>query len=227
MGRKIFISYKYGDSNVFPLKSPIGEFVEPTKVRDYIDELQKLLAADDHINKGEADGEDMSDFKDSTIESKLRDKIYDSSITIVAISPNMKESGKAETDQWIPWEISYSLKEHSRDGRTSRTNAVLAVVLPDKNNSYGYYLNQNTCCSSKCRSLKTYTLFQILRDNMFNAKDLIGSPCDNGDKVYTGDSSYIYSVNWDKFKANIGYYLDKAVELNGNIDKFNITKLVS
>lgn len=153
MGRKVFISYKYGDTSVQRLnRTP---WYQLTKVRDYVDELQELFAEEDQINKGELDGEDLSSFKDETIKSKLRDKIYDSSVTVVLISPGMKEIWKAESDQWIPWEISYSLREATRGDRTSRRNGVLAVVLPDSNGLYSYMMEDKTCCKSGCTLLHT------------------------------------------------------------------------
>lgn len=222
MGRKIFVTYKYGDTNVLAL-----EDITTTKARDYVDVLQTLIEAEDHINKGENDGESLGDFKDSTIESKLRDKIYDSTITIVLVSKGMKDTWLIEKDQWMPWEISYSLKEHSRDGRTSQTNAVLVVALPDQYGSYSYYIDEDTCTACHCRTIKTDFLFRIMKNNMFNIKNPERSDCTNHDaasKPYTGYSSYMHSVKWSDFEPDINKYIDISYEIHGNIDDYNITK---
>ena len=221
MGKKIFVSYKHSDSSVYPLNHGLTR----TTVRDYINVLEARLGAN-NIYKGEHDDEDLSYFKDSTIQSYLRDKIYDSSITLVIISPFMKEVFTPETDQWIPWEISYSLKEHSRDGRASRTNAILAIVLPDQSNSYNYYLEHKSCCSSGCIIHKTSRLFQILRKNMFNVKIPNSVDCQQGITIYKGDASYIPSIKWNRFLNNIEGYLDRIININANIDDYQIIKEV-
>ena len=85
----------------------------------------------------------MNSLADSTIESKLGDKIFDSSVTIVFISKGMRENNKPDKDQWIPWEISYSLREQSRQSANSKTNTVLAVVLPDESGNYEYFMQRD------------------------------------------------------------------------------------
>jgi hypothetical protein len=219
MGKKIFISYKYADNKVQSLPNIIN-----TTVRDYVDELQAKIDKSDHINKGEDDGEDMSTLSDSTIASKLGDKIFDSSVTIVFISKGMKENTN-EKNQWIPWEISYSLKQQSRQGENSKTNAILAVVIPDENGSYEYFMTSNPNCNSI--SYHTNNIFQILRDNMFNLKDKESNirEC-NGTKIYEGNPSYIHPTKWLNFIHNISHHISIATDIKQNIDKYELVKTV-
>jgi hypothetical protein len=225
MGKKIFISYKYADKLVRQFQGH-SLWNNPTTVRDYVDILQTKIDKSDHINKGENDGEDMSSLADSTIGSKLGDKIFDSSVTIVFISKGMKEN-KPEKDQWIPWEISYSLKEQSRQSGNSKTNAVLAVVLPDDAGKYDYFIEDNTCPYCNCRTLHTPNLFSILKDNMFNIKQPEFSDCQyHTNRPYKGYGSYIHSVKWDDFINNINHYIDIAVEIWRYRDNYNVRKSV-
>jgi len=225
MGRKIFISYKYKDTDV--RQNLLIRFYQnrQTRVRDYVDKLQELIGAE-NINKGEKDGEDMSVLEDETIQSVLGDKIYDSSITLVLISPNMKDPNLSEIEQWIPWEISYSLREQSRNGRTSKTNAVMAIVLPDANNSYAYYLQEHTCPYCNTRTLNTGSLFKVLSVNMFNRYNKTYSTCRHHliNQPETGESSYIPSVKWDDFIADIEENLQRVERIKENIAAYDIKK---
>ncbi len=219
MGKSIFITYKYGDGTVRAMPG-----IQNTTVRDYVDKLQGLLKKEDHINKGELDGQDLSAFKDSTIASILRDKIFSSSVTIIMISPRMKDPAKLESDQWIPWEVSYSLKEHTREGRTSQTNAMLAIVLPDKNGSHEYFLRPEPTCNAVI--VQTETLFKIISENMFNLKVKHFHQC-NGNAVHDDpEPSYIKWVKWDDFVRNIDGWIDPTVAINERIADYKIYKMV-
>lgn len=163
----------------------------------------------------------------------MKNRIYDSSVTVVFISPNIRESGKADRDQWIPWEISYSLKEISRKTKTgksvtSKSNAMVAVVLPDSNGSYSYYLESRTCCSSYCTTHHTDKLFTILAKNKFNLKNPSTRECTNNEgKIWTSPNpSYIGAVKWDAFIADYKKYIDDAIERQDNIDDYTIRKEV-
>jgi hypothetical protein len=228
MGRKVFVSYKYSDSQVQDLNIYEDTFWGKQKVqttaRHYVDKLTDVLEDDDHIYKGEDDDESMESLADSTIVSKLGDKIFSSSVTIVLISKGMKNPFLPEREQWIPWEISYSLKQQDRQGQKSKTNGVIAVVLPDEYGSYEYYITRDDACN--CRNLNTPILFKILSDNMFNVKEPNRRLCNNA-WVYSGDCSYIQSVKWSDFMANPTNYIDKAIELRDRKDKFELRKNIS
>ena len=223
MSHKIFVSYKYHDDNVAQFKR-----AAKTTVRDYVDQLQDILDKEDEIFKGEPDGEDLSNLTEDAIWEKLKDRIYDSTCTILMISKGMREN-KKDIEQWIPWEISYSLKEVNRKTqsgtlKTSSSNAIIALVLPDLDGSYDYYLENKSCCQSGCRLVKTDILFGIVANNMFNKKKLDQVKCDIGSQVYSGEPSYIISVKWDDFKCNVGEYIDRAYKLQNSIEQYDIEK---
>ena len=74
MARKTFISYKYS---------------EATDLRDAI---IKALGTDATFYQGEtSDSPDMTDLQTSTIKKNLTDMMFNTSVLIVIISPNMKQ----------------------------------------------------------------------------------------------------------------------------------------
>lgn len=222
MGKKIFVSYKYADQDVEQL--PGHNWLNPTTVRDYVNKLENYFEYSDHIYKGESDNEDLSDYSENTIWEKLKDRIYDSSVTIIMISPNMKENNRRDRSQWIPWEVSFSLKETTRNDRTSHANAILAIVLPDRTGNYSYYLSQTSCGSTTHHLEK---LFEIIKENKFNKLDADKRLCPQcGYYHYYGECSYIEAVKWRDFICNPNLYINKAVNRQNNIGSFNITKEV-
>ena len=150
LGRKVFVSYKYKDNDV----KKIPDVTQPTWPCDYVDYIKNKVLSDDDIYKGEDSDQDISSWSEDDIWEHLKEKIYDSTITIVLISANMKEPGKWQRSQWIPWEISFSVRETTRNNRTSHRNAILAVILPDQNGSFDYYEKNE--------------LFPILKSNIDN-----------------------------------------------------------
>jgi len=184
MGRRIFVSYKYADTNVQRLNNT--PWYETTKVRDYVDILSAELKKTGELYMGEGNDEDLSGYSDDYIYEHLKDKIYPTSVTIVLVSPNMKVAGRYDKSQWVPWEIYYSIYQANRAGRISHTNAILAVVLPDQYGSYSYMIENKACCPSGCRMLHTDKLFTILKENMFNQVHKDKMDCNIGDNDIEG-----------------------------------------
>lgn len=220
MGRKIFISYKFADSNVQRL--PNKAWYESTTVRDYVDKLETYFDSTNDIFKAESNNEDLSYLSDDAIWEKLKSRIYDSSTTIIMISPGMKEPNRSERSQWIPWEVSFSLKETTRSDRTSHSNALLAVVLPDQFGSYDYYISGQPC---GVVLHKTETLFPIIANNKFNLKNPKKFYCGKcGSYHYQGCVSYIDAVKWEDFILAPNFYIENAHDRRDNIDDYEIHK---
>lgn len=214
MARNVFVSYKYADENVQYLT---GHY--PTKARHYVDELEKLLAAEDQIYYGEHDGEDLSDWSENDIWEELKDRIFPTSCTIVLISPNMKESNRYDKSQWIPWEISYSIRETVRGDRKSHRNAILAVVLPDSNGSYDYALRSNRCCQTGCTTYVNNWMFNIIKENMFNRKNPNRDICTRATTVWHGEFNYIPMVRWDYFVNHVTEQIERAERIKDDYER--------
>lgn len=229
MGRKIFVSYKYADNDV---ENILGSgYWGYCTARHYVDEIERMLGDTDDIYKGESDGEDLSYLAEETLWEKLKNRIYDSTVTVVLLSKGMKEPLKEEKNQWIPQEISYSLKEMPRknkngDSVTSHTNALLAVVIPDRDGNYSYFTENKACCTSGCRTLKKNSpyIFDIIRGNLFNQKVPDCKTCTSGDTIYYGRASYMLCVKWDDFKDNMSGYIDAACDIQSHKEDYDIRK---
>lgn len=191
-----------------------------------MDIIQEKFEDLSHINKGEKEGEDLSNFKDETIASKLRDKIYDSRVTIVLISPNMRDMSQDENDQWIPWEIRYSLREPSRNGRTSHRNAILGVILPDINNSYEYAITETKCGLCSCTHYLLTNSFTILKELVLNRKHPeLKQDCIKSERILLYPHSYMNIAKWDYFIDNIDVCLDTAVQVSEADCGWNMPKI--
>ena len=213
-GNNVFVSYKYGDSDVKQLK-------KDTIVRDYVDELIRIFDKSREVRyRGEKDGNDLSELCDETRRQHLADLIFYTSVTIVLMSPGMYDRSKPEKDQWIPWEISYSMKENKREAGLSHTNAVLAVVLPDRNGSYAYAIEDHNCH----RTIRRNQFFPIIRKNMFNIKRPDKITCECGCNAFRGTCSYIPIVKWEDFTKDYNKCIQQALENRDNSEKFNLFK---
>ena len=221
MEHKIFVSYKFADSQVANLAGQNNSIV-----RDYVDKLENYLDSY-HIYKGAYSGDSTSELQEETIWNKLQDCILDSTMTIIYISPGMIIPGIKEKDQWIPWEVSFSLRTTERKNQngeiyTGKPNAMLAIVLPDTSGSYDYYLQRSTCCAEGCTIHHNHMIFAIMRDNMFNRKAEDKRLCDVRSTIWRGEHSYIRSIRWRDFIENPETYITAAYERQRHIEDYEI-----
>ncbi|MFZ2259078.1 MAG: TIR domain-containing protein [Clostridiaceae bacterium] len=192
MSHKTFISYKYNEAG--NLRNAI------------IDAL-----GDDAIYyQGETSSSpDLSDTSTENIKKSLTNMMYDTSVTIVIISPNMKNSN------WIDWEIEYSLKNIMRKGRTSHTNGVVGVIMK-YNGGYSWLKTTSTngdgCTSSSYDESKVYS---IINNNRFNQNPKAYS-CDVCKTVNALTGSYIAYVEEETFLSDPQKFIDNAYDKSEN-----------
>lgn len=215
MGRNVFVSYKYWDNSVRQFDKE-----EETIVRDYVNIVERVLEkTSEYYYRGEKDGEDNSELDYDLVKGIISDKIFRTSITIVLISPKMFEN-ISETKQWIPWEISYSLRNKYRFDGNSYMNAILAVILPDRKGKYNYAIRS---CNGGI-FVKEKAFFEILLANMFNRKYTRHTVDCYGNPKYVPQESYVVLAKWNDFYNNPDYYLDFSLDNRSEWDQFNVRK---
>ncbi len=201
MAHKTFISYKYSEA------------------QELRDRIIDALGDDATYYKGEtSDSPDLTDTSTENIKRNLSNMMYDTSVTIVIISPHMKES------KWIDWEIEYCLKNITRKDRTSHTNGVVGLIMK-YNGGYSWFKTRKTnsdgCTSMQYDKSKVY---DIINNNRFNQNPKKYS-CDVCKTVDALTGSYISYVEEDTFLANPQKYINNAYDKSENdASGYNLTK---
>ncbi|MDD3106450.1 MAG: TIR domain-containing protein [Bacilli bacterium] len=141
MGHKVFVSYKFNDA---------------AGTRDRI---ITALKGNGSYYKGEV-GYKALEIADSTMKQYLGSMIFDSTVTVIIISPNVTQS------KWVDWEIKYSLENHTRRDCSSGRNGIVCVIQKqidysspkpsyfgvyneNSNRAYNKYLRGNNNVNSK------------------------------------------------------------------------------
>lgn len=201
MARKTFISYKYSEA------------------RGFRDRIIEALGDDAQFYKGEtADSPDRTDQATETIKEALKDMIWETSVTIVIATPNMTES------KWIDWEISYSLKEITREDKTSHANGVVIVAAPDTAGSYEWILKSNKGTDGcTYTTIQQSNLYDIINNNMFNEKEPKYS-CEVCKTVNRLSGHYMSIIPLYEFLGNPDKFIENAYEKAQNISEYKIVK---
>lgn len=192
MAHKTFISYKYSEA------------------RELRDKIIDALGASATYYQGEtSDSPDLTDTSTENIKRVLKDMMYDTSVTIVILSPNMKDS------KWIDWEIEYSLKDIERKNRTSHTNGIIGVIMKNSGDYSWFKTAGINCHGNKTIKYKMDKIFDIVSKNHFNSnpKQWHCSKCETYDSM---NGSYITFVEEETFLKDPNIYIENAYEKSEN-----------
>lgn len=193
MAHKTFISYKYSEAV------------------DLRNRIIKAMGEDAVYYNGEHGfSPNKSDCSNNTIWDYLKQMIWGTSVTIVIISPHMKESS------WIESELKYSLKQTSHNGTQSKRNGMVAVIMNDKNRGYEWFKSSHLeedghCVYQYCEEL----VFDIIVNNRYNQTPKKYC-CQKCKSISAETGSYISYVEEEDFLANVNDYVEKAFQKSQN-----------
>ena len=192
MAHKTFISYKYSEA------------------QGLRDDIIEKLGEDAAYYQGEtSDSPDLTDLSTESIKKVLCDMMYDTSVTIVIISPHMKDS------KWIDWEIEYCLKNITRKDRTSHTNGVVGVIMK-WGGGYSWF-KKTHYASDGCQTFQyeESVVYDIINQNRYNQVPKKYT-CPICKTVNSLTGSYIAYVEEETFLENPQYYINNAYDKSEN-----------
>ncbi len=204
--KKIFMSFRYKDGH--QLKETI---------------VDKLVEMNFAIDKSE--DKDRKEMTDETIKKYIYQKLSDTSITLVLLTPmavNYRKDNSGDYDDWLYDELRYSLEDRT----SNKTNGVIAIYTPE---AEPMLIVRNTHTCSKCNTQKKVNTIKhfdnLVRNNMMNVKkDYKKNKCDD---LFDSDyDSYISLVAVDTFLSNPQKYLDIAEEKRQNTYKYDLNKIL-
>lgn len=208
MATNIFISFRFKDGN------------------DYKEHLDKVFEGSDYV-RNFSENQDRSGMSDDAIKKYLYDKLRETSVTIVILTPQAIQyetkqiwsGGQLRTvpDDWLYDELRYSLED--REG--NRTNGVVAIYTPEAKDLI-MSSSTHSChnCNYQTTSITTIRDFNnLVRRNMFNIKD--GHKHHQCSNVYHHlNDHYISLISFEDFVKNYKDYIDNAVDKRGRLEQF-------
>ncbi|GEP64203.1 TIR domain-containing protein [Clostridium beijerinckii] len=200
MAHKTFISYKYSEA------------------KNLRDDIIEAMGDDAVYYKGEtSDSPDLTDTSTENIKKNLKDMMFGTTVTIVILTPNMKKS------KWIDWEIEYTLKRITRNGKRSQTNGIVGVIKKD-NGGYSWFKTESeNCHGTSTISYNSNKVFSIIFKNHFNSKPSIWH-CDECKTYDYMNGSYITYVEEETFLKNIDEYINNAFDKSEKESNYDITR---
>lgn len=200
MARKTFISYKYSEA------------------QDLRDRILKALGNDAIYYQGEtSESPDISDTSTENIKKALKDMMFNTSVSIVIISPNMSNS------KWIDWEIEYCLSEYTRKDRTSKTNGVVGVIMKVNGSTDWLKIHSINSHSLPKVQYRSEYLFPIIYKNHYNSNPPL-KHCNDCNTFDFLNGSYITMVDEDEFLTYPNYYIENAYNKSEDVSKYILTK---
>jgi hypothetical protein len=193
MASKVFISFRFSDGN------------EKKK------ELERLLESKSYaINVSESI--DRSHQTEDTIKRYLYERIADSTVTIVILTPEAirhRRDYYGRVDDWMYDELRYSLEDRSYN----KASGAIAVYTSGAEYSIK---NGSTILDFD----------NLARKNMFNIKSSY-KKCPDYGQYNALEDHYISLVSWSDFVADPKKYIDNALSKRDRINEFDITKRMS